>query len=107
MKNVTFVLVSCFAMLSLSACATTGMNAKNGFAVIGDRTEALSATNATGGSKVGEACATNILGIFASGDSSVAAAKKAGGIKTVSSVDVKTFNVFTAYGETCTIVRGE
>ena len=56
--------------------------------------------------KSGEACATNILGIMATGDASIDAAKKAGGITTVSSVDHSSTMVLMVYGQYCTVVKG-
>jgi hypothetical protein len=56
--------------------------------------------------KTGEACATNILGIMATGDASIDAAKKAGGISTVSSVDHTSTMVLMVYGKYCTVVKG-
>lgn len=66
----------------------------------------LAATNATGTSRVGRATCQSILGAIARGDCSVSAAKKDGGITTVSSVDHKTTNILGLYAEVTTIVRG-
>lgn len=56
--------------------------------------------------KVGRACATNILGLIATGDASIDAAKKAGGITTVASVDHDSTDVLLVYAEYCTVVKG-
>ncbi len=61
----------------------------------------------TGGAKTGEACATSILGAIALGDASVAAAKAAGGITSVSHVDHDNFGILGIYAKTCTIVIGD
>jgi len=65
--------------------------------------------NNAGSSKKGVSCVTNILSIAVTGDSSVEAAKKAGGIKNVSYVD-RTFDAvtlwFPIYQKGCTIVNG-
>jgi hypothetical protein len=61
----------------------------------------------TGGSKTGQSCATSILSLAAIGDASLEAAKKAGGITTVSDVDHDIFSVLGIYGKTCTIVHGD
>lgn len=58
-------------------------------------------------SKEGKACASNILGIVATGDASIDAAKKAGGIKEVSSVDFQSTSILGLYAQFCTIVRGK
>lgn len=56
--------------------------------------------------KTGEACATSILGIVASGDASIDAAKQAGGINEVLSVDYKSTSVLGLYASFCTVVKG-
>ncbi len=56
--------------------------------------------------KVGKACATSILGIIATGDAGIEAAKKAGGIKEVVVVDFTATSILGIYAEFCTIVRG-
>jgi hypothetical protein len=64
------------------------------------------ATDEAGGSKEGKACGQSILGWVATGDASVQAAKAAGGITKVSSVDHSAKNIVGILGEWCTIVRG-
>jgi len=56
--------------------------------------------------KEGQACAISVLGIIASGDASIDAAKQAGGIKEVLSVDYEATSVLTIYASFCTIVKG-
>lgn len=62
--------------------------------------------NGTNTTKTGQACATNILGIIATGDASIDAAKKAGGIATVSSVDHDSTSILGLYAKFCTVVKG-
>ena len=57
--------------------------------------------------KTGEACSTGFVGVVAMGDASVYAAKKAGGITDVHSVDFRTFNILGVYTQGCTIVHGK
>ena len=57
-------------------------------------------------SKSGQACATNILGLIATGDASIDAAKKAGGITNVASVDHDSTSVLGLFGTFCTVVKG-
>jgi len=64
------------------------------------------ATDEAVASKEGKACATSILGWVATGDASIAAAKAAGGISKVASVDHSAKNIVGVFGEWCTIVRG-
>lgn len=59
------------------------------------------------GDKHGEACATGILGIAAFGDASLDAAKKAGGITEVHSVEFHGTNILGIYGQGCTEVHGK
>ncbi len=59
------------------------------------------------GTKTGEACVASILGIIATGDASLAAAKAAGGITQVSHVDHDIFSVLGLYAKSCTIVVGQ
>ena len=60
----------------------------------------------TGGAKRGKACASSILGAIATGDASLAAAAKAGGITKVGFVDYSAFSVLGFYAEFCTHVTG-
>lgn len=64
------------------------------------------ATDESGASREGKACATSILGWVATGDASIQAAKTAGGISKVASVDHSAKNIVGVFGEWCTIVRG-
>jgi hypothetical protein len=64
------------------------------------------ATTSTSASKEVKACAQSILGWVAQGDASVAAAKAAGGITEVSSVDHTAKNTLGIIGEWCTVVKG-
>ncbi len=64
------------------------------------------ATDASAATKEGKACGTSILGLVATGDASIQAAKAAGGINTVASVDHSAKNIIGVFGEWCTIVRG-
>jgi hypothetical protein len=65
------------------------------------------ATTSTSTSKEGKACAQSILGWVAQGDASVAAAKAAGGITEVASVDHTANNILGIIGTWCTVVKGK
>lgn len=56
--------------------------------------------------KVGRACAKNILGLVGSGDSSIDTAKKNGGITKVLSVDYD-IETYLLFGTVCTVVSGQ
>ncbi len=62
---------------------------------------------ASGASKTGRSCASNILGVVALGDASIATAKRNGGITAVASVDHDSLNVLAVYSRYCTVVAGE
>jgi TRL (tRNA-associated locus)-like protein len=67
----------------------------------------VSATSNTGpATKTGRACANSVLGIVASGDASIEAAKRAGNITTVHTVDFESTNVLFLYASFCTVVHG-
>jgi hypothetical protein len=57
--------------------------------------------------KQGEACSMGILSAVSLGDASLAAAKKAGGITDVHSVDLRTFGILGVYTQGCTVVHGK
>lgn len=59
------------------------------------------------GSRSGEASCQTILGLIATGDASVEAAARNGGISKVMTVDHKSFSVMGVYGKFTTKVTGE
>jgi TRL (tRNA-associated locus)-like protein len=65
------------------------------------------ATTESGATKEGKACAQTVMGLVATGDASIAAAKAAGGITTVSYIDHSAKSVLGITGEWCTIVKGK
>jgi len=65
------------------------------------------ATTNVPAAKEGKACAQTILGLVAGGDASIAAAKAAGGITEVSSVDHSALNILGIVADYCTIVHGK
>lgn len=67
----------------------------------------IMATDSTGGSKTGKACASSILGLIAKGDASVETAKKKAGIKKVATISDQAKSMFGLYAEYCTIVTGD
>ena len=69
------------------------------------RNETSGATKA--GEKKGEACATGILFAVAFGDASLDAAKKAGGITEVHSVEFHGTSILGLYSQGCTEVHGK
>lgn len=59
------------------------------------------------GDKQGESCATGILGLAAFGDASLDAAKKAGGVSELHSVEFHSTNILGIYTQGCTVVHGK
>ena len=94
------------AALALSAVALCSCGAPRYGLAYTDVSKPLTATTASG-SKVGTATSTNYLSLYATGDSSIAAAKKNGGITTVSSVDEKVHSILGIITTYTTTVRGE
>lgn len=57
--------------------------------------------------KKGQACASSILGIIATGDASIDAARRNGGIRSIANVDEEYFGVLGIYASVCTNVYGK
>lgn len=98
------------------AAVTTALALLSGCAVVQTPTAGFVYTKVQGpiatgkssrASKTGQACATNILGLVSTGDASIDAAKKAGGITDVATVDHDSTIVLMVYGKYCTVVKGE
>lgn len=95
------------ALLALSGCAVMTPGPLHG----GLYQDIKYPSDAPNGAKIvektGEACATAILGMIATGDASLAAAANAGKITHITAVDYYSTNILGLYGKFCTIVRGE
>ena len=91
--------------LAVSALALCSCGAPQIGLAYTEITAPLTATTGTG-SKVGTATSTTYLGLVAKGDASVEAAKRNGGISSVSSVDVKIDSILGLYTTYTTTVRG-
>ncbi|MCQ2223628.1 MAG: TRL-like family protein [Bacteroidaceae bacterium] len=71
-------------------------------------TNPVTATSNTVGNKCGQSTATTFLSVLCfNGDCSIDTAAKKGGIKKISHVDQKVFNVLGLFQTTTTIVYGE
>jgi len=57
--------------------------------------------------KSGEACVISILGLVATGDASIEAAKTAGQINSIAYVDYTGFSILGVYAKYCTVVYGK
>lgn len=94
------------AVLAASALVLSSCGAPLIGALYTDVTIPVAATTAPG-SKVGTATATNYFTLVATGDASIEAAKKNGGITTVSSVDEKIHSILGIITTYTTTVHGE
>ena len=92
--------------LCLGGCATAYSPVGNGAFYTGVRGP-IDSESASAASRSGRACASNILGMVATGDASIATAKRNGGISAVSAVDHDSMSVLGVYSRFCTIVSGE
>jgi len=102
-------------ILALSAAASiallTGCAGNVGTPMMGglytDATGPLVATGNAAGTKEGKAECKSILGAVATGDCSIEAAAKAGGITQISHVDTQFNNILGIIATRTTIVRGK
>lgn len=67
----------------------------------------LSATSNTGYSKIGKASCQSILGLVATGDASIEAAAKNGGITKIHHVDYESKNILGIIGTFTAVVYGD
>lgn len=89
-----------------SGCMTTMRSPLVGFVYTGVQTGEDVGGNGAG-TKRGEACATSILGIVATGDASIETAARQAGIGEVTHIDSSQTNILGIYGEHCTIAYGK
>lgn len=100
-----FTAVALFA-LSTTGCAMSANAPVSGFLYLGANGATAATSNAVS-SKTGKSCASSILGVVGTGDASIMAAAKAGGITKVASVDSENSNILGIYATNCTVVSGE
>jgi hypothetical protein len=100
MKNVSLAL----ALIVLSGCAMARAPVTGAW--YSDVQSSVNATSNQAGNRVGEACSSSILGLVATGDSTIEAARRNGGITQITSVDDSAMSILGFYAKYCTIVRG-
>ena len=100
-----FAVTGVIALLGLSGCQPVASPLMGW--LYNDTKYGDMATTATAAPKEGKACASTILGAWATGDASIQAAKAAGGITEVSYVDHTAHSVLGIIAEWCTIVKGK
>ncbi|MBR5895852.1 MAG: TRL-like family protein [Akkermansia sp.] len=101
MKNAFASIVLTASAFILSSCGAPVIGA-----IYTNTSLPVAVTSAAGSSKVGTATSTTYLGLWSEGDASIEAAKKNGGITTVSSVDAKVDSILGLYTTYTTTVRG-
>lgn len=99
--NALFVLMT--AAVLFTGCASV---APQGGLIFHDVKYPVTATSLSEGTKRGEACTNSVLGLVGSGDASIEAAKRNGGITKVTSVDANSWSLLFFYNKFCTIVHG-
>ena len=104
MKKIGIVAVLAGAAL-LSGCAAAPF--QPGLLFSQQKIPVVAPNQATSCAKTGPGTATNILGLIAIGDASIASAKKSAGITKVDSVDVSHTGILGLYGSTTVEVCGE
>lgn len=67
----------------------------------------ISAMGPIGGPRTGKASATQVLGMWVTGDASIATAAKAGGIDTVRTVDMRVTSLLGIVRNYTTVVTGK
>lgn len=105
MKNNIMFVLSLAAFL-ITGCATSNRQPVTGF-LYSDVKGPEHATDNVAAPKTGEACAQSILGWFATGDASIEAARRNGGITTVAYVDNYTNSYVGVYAKYCVRVHGK
>jgi hypothetical protein len=108
MNKTLFALIA--VALGAAACGSTPIKGKpmGGAAIYSEvQFNELVTQEGAVGTKRGEACATNILGIIATGDASAATAAKKAGIARVGVVDGMHSNILGVYSKYCVVVSGE
>ena len=105
-KRLTMFLVISFIAFVLTGCAAVKSPVSNGLLYTGV-SGPVAATASDVYSKVGKSSCVAILGIVSTGDASIDAAMKNGGITKIHHVDHKSTSVLGVYAKFTTIVYGE
>lgn len=100
-------ILKCVVSLGVAATMTACATPMPVGGLYTDVTLPMQATSSSGGSKVGTSECTSILGLLASGDCSIDAAKTNGGITQVTHVDWKANNILGIIGKYTTTVHGD
>ena len=104
MKKLALAMIG-FGFLGLTACQPVASPLMG--LIYNETKYGYIATTNTNATKEGKACAQSILGLVATGDASIAAAKANGGITEVSHIDYTAKSVLGIIADWCTIVKGK
>jgi len=102
----TVMALSLVAAVLLSGCAFPVSPVGIGF-IYTDVKAPINASSAPKGGKRGESESINVLGLVASGDSSIDAAAAKAGITKISHVDFNSWSILGIFSKFTTIVYGE
>ncbi|MFZ0390153.1 MAG: TRL-like family protein [Calditrichia bacterium] len=105
-KLILVVLLFALPLMFLSGCAAYSVAPVTGF-IYTEVKAPMGATSNENATKMGISSATSILGLVATGDASIEAAKKNGNITKVTHVDYSSKSILGIYAEFKTIVYGE
>lgn len=106
MKTVSRLSLAAIALASLSLSGCQIVDSPMRGSLYNETKYGNIATDEAGANKEGKACGQSILGLVATGDASITAAKAASGITKVAAVDHSAKNILGILGEWCTIVHG-
>lgn len=104
--NISSVKKAIFALIILTLATGCATVKSPMMALYQNLQSPVNATGQKSGLREGQACISNVLGLWAIGDASIEAARQNGGISEISTVDQKITQIFTFYAELCTVVRG-
>ena len=105
-KVLSVLMVISFTALVLTGCAAVSSPVSNGL-LFTDVQGPVTGTVADTYSKSGESSCVAVLGIVSTGDASIEAAMKNGGITKIHHVDHKSMSVLGLFAKFTTIVYGE
>ena len=106
MLRISVVVIGLLAAICLSGCLRAPFQPPSGMVAV---TKAPLSTEGKWdvGSKSGEASSFSVLGLYASGDCSISAAARNGGLKKIHYVDYEYFNVIGIWQKATVIAHGE
>lgn len=105
MKSIKLLAVASVMAITSGCAGVSGITTPHGSLFVSSKGP-VAVTSSAASTKSGKACAASYLGFVGLGDASIDAAKKAGGITEVSSVDTEQFGILGLYAKVCTVVSG-